>query len=187
MRKFASSSTITFPSLKSTTNTSCLPLLLFCLFIFFFFFLFIVTNVINSYNSTKNLSTIQIICQNYKKTSKSVLSLNILQLFCVHAHAYMRVFKIEMKWADQPTARFVLLWSSYAINAKPFDLPVPLSRTRLTSTISPYLKSKCKIQCLTTNNLCVKIRNGKKNISGIYKKIQKIQNNEKEKHTHLDE
>lgn len=34
----------------------------------------------------------------------------------------------------------MLLWSSYAINANPFDLPVPLSLTRLTSTISPYLK-----------------------------------------------
>jgi hypothetical protein len=39
-----------------------------------------------------------------------------------------------------PTARTVLLWSSYATNAKPLDFPVPLSRTRFTSTTSPYLR-----------------------------------------------
>jgi hypothetical protein len=33
----------------------------------------------------------------------------------------------------------VLLWSSYARNANPLDFPVPLSRTRFTSTTSPYL------------------------------------------------
>ena len=43
---------------------------------------------------------------------------------------------------DWPTARTVLLWSSYATKAKPIDFPVPLSLTKLTSTISPYLDGK---------------------------------------------
>lgn len=63
MRKLARSTTVAFTPLKSTADSPSLPLLPFGLFVLFLLLL-IVTTMINPYNSSKNLSPIQIICEN---------------------------------------------------------------------------------------------------------------------------
>lgn len=150
MRKFAGSPSIAFPSLKSIADTTGLSLFLFFLFIFFFF-LFVITNMINPYDATKKLCTIQIICR--ISMSASCIVIRSFGRLINHFHSKLipedkrQNIKNRKKYHtdyDSPTARIVLLWSSYARKAKPLDLPVALSLTRLTSTISPYLPLKGK-------------------------------------------